>query len=313
MASDLTNDSEVNERLRTYIHHPRAKEKVFSLRFFLFTLFVHLVGWGALIFDFRWKWLLAATVFALFCDYAMGIFHHMYLTHRSFECRPWLRNLGVFFGTLTWRGPFAAPLRYVASHLIHHEYSDRDPDPHSPIHGYFHAFLGWFWRMPPVLMDRKLYLPYVPKDLRDDPFLNWLDKNVFTLQLYRSVVVIGVAGLWGASFAGFDTVTALRAFAYLVAVKTIIALYVANAVDVINHAWGYRNFETADRSRNSFFMAAVHLGGAISWHNNHHAHPDYFTVKTRPWEFDAHYRFLKFCEIFGWTWEIRKLDETHAH
>ena len=83
-----------------------------------------------------------------------------------------------------------------------------------------------------------------------------------------------------------------------------------NAVDVINHTIGYRAYETKDHSTNSFIMAAVHLGGAISWHNNHHGHQHYFSVKKNWWEFDVHHQFLKFLSLFGLTWDVLVLDET---
>jgi stearoyl-CoA desaturase (delta-9 desaturase) len=66
-------------------------------------------------------------------------------------------------------------------------------------------------------------------------------------------------------------------------------------------------------------MGIVHLGGAISWHNNHHAHPAYFYVKRKWWEFDAHYMTLRILESLGAVSNIKvKIDlddckNTKAH
>ncbi len=80
---------------------------------------------------------------------------------------------------------------------------------------------------------------------------------------------------------------AIRFMVYGVFVKSFLLIYLANAVDVINHTIGYRSYETEDHSTNSLLMFAFHLGGAISWHNNHHAHQGYFSVKSHWWEVDT--------------------------
>ena len=67
------------------------------------------------------------------------------------------------------------------------------------------------------------------------------------------------------------------------------------------------------KSTNSFLMAGIHLGGAISWHNNHHAHQEYFTVKKNWWEFDIHHIFLRLLQRFGLVWDIKILDEAKPH
>jgi len=61
-----------------------------------------------------------AWILVMLTGYAMGIFHHMYFTHRSFKARPWVEKVGAILGTLSWRGPFVGPLQYVAMHRGHH-------------------------------------------------------------------------------------------------------------------------------------------------------------------------------------------------
>lgn len=242
----------------------------------------------------------AAALFA----YSMGIFHHMFFTHNSFECKPIVRNLGALFGTLTWRGPMAPPIRYVAIHRVHHAYADRDGDPHSPVHGHFHAFMSWFWNTPYGLDKIDQYQVYAP-ELMKFPFYVWLDKNTNLVQFLWGVVCFGL----GCALEG-TAVGGLRYVIYGVFVKTFFVIYLANAVDVVNHTIGYRNYETKDQSTNSFIMAVIHLGGAISWHNNHHAHQEYFSVRSKWWELDAHYIFLKTLSLFGLTWNIKYINDS---
>jgi fatty-acid desaturase len=259
-------------------------------------------------FYFTWTAFAFAFGFTLLFAYSMGIFHHMMFTHRSFECKTWIQNLGALFGTLTWRGPFAGPVQYVAGHKIHHQYSDTELDPHTPTKGIYHALIGWFWRVPYGLSKHEIYKGYAPKML-DNPWFVWLDRHVHWTQLGWGVVCFLGGGFLGRGEDSFELTNAFRFLIYGVFVKTVLVVYLTNAVDVINHTVGYRSYETPDQSTNSFIMAFIHLGGAISWHNNHHAHQSYFTVRKKWWELDAHYAFLKFLELFGLAWNIKALDE----
>ena len=270
-------------------------------------LLVHVFALAVAPFLFTWGALGFAFVFTLLFAYSMGIFHHMLFTHKSFECKNWIRNMGGLFGTLSWRGPFAGPVQYVAGHKVHHQYADTDLDPHTPTKGLFHAWIGWFWHMPYGLTKYELYKNYAERMARQ-PFMVFLDQNVDLLQLVWGALCFVGGGLLSKK-SGFDWENATRFAVYGVFVKTFLLVHMANAVDVINHTVGYRSYETPDQSTNSFIMAAVHLGGAISWHNNHHAHQGYFNVRKNWWEFDVHHEFLKLLQLAGWVWDIKILDE----
>jgi hypothetical protein len=56
---------------------------------------------------------------------------------------------------------------------------------------------------------------------------------------------------------GYDRMNGLRFFTW--------------AVNSLSHLFGYRNHETADRSRNNWFVAII--TGGEGWHNNHHDDP----------------------------------------
>lgn len=258
-------------------------------------------GAVASLFFFTWKALLFAFGSAALFAYSMGIFHHMLLTHWSFDCHPALRRVGGLLGTLTWRGPFSGPVRYAAIHKVHHAFSDTAADPHSPREGLFHAMMGWFWWHSSRFRDFESYAPMV-KRVSQDPWLSWMDRRVLGLQVLWGVVCFVGGWVFG------DLENGLRYLLFGVFVKTVIVLYAANAVDLINHTVGYRNFDTDDTSTNSLLMFALHLGGAISWHNNHHAHAGYFSVKSRWWEWDAHLLVLRFLSLFGWVSNIAVLD-----
>lgn len=273
-------------------------------------ILIHLVTLLAAPWLFTWGAFLFAFGTALMFAYSMGIFHHMYLTHRSFKCKRWIEQMGSLMGTLTWRGPFAPPIKYVAMHKIHHAFADTDLDPHTPKKGFWFALMSWFWHMPYGFTRLDLYETYVPEMAKDRWHL-FLDRNVNWLQAMWGGVcfVLGATVPWIAG-GTFDIENGLRFMIYGVFVRAFLSLYLINAVDLVNHTVGYRAYETKDDSTNSFLMASIHLGGAISWHNNHHAHQHYFTVKKNWWEFDMHHQFLRLLSRFGLVSDILILDES---
>jgi len=276
----------------------------FQPRYLVWAIAIHLIGIGfGIVFFETWLFVFAFLMAAI-TAYSLGIFHHMYLSHSSFKAAPWLENLGVLLGTLSWRGPMAAPLRYAALHRVHHRYSDKSMDPHTPQHGVFHALLGWNWYHSDFFQDPSLYRNFVPEKFRNNKFFIFCDDQVNLLQFIYGAFLFAV----GLVFSGWEL--AFKLLVYGVFVKTLIVVYAANLVDLVNHKVGYRNYQTGDKSTNSFIMAALHLGGAISWHNNHHARAKYFTVKKYWWEFDVHYQLLRLLAFFGTVTDIKVLNET---
>jgi stearoyl-CoA desaturase (delta-9 desaturase) len=64
------------------------------------------------------------------------------------------------------------------------------------------------------------------------------------------------------------------------------------------HIWGYRNYETGERSRNLWWVALFSYGEG--WHNNHHAFPSSARHGLRWWEVDVTYltvRLLAFLKL----------------
>jgi stearoyl-CoA desaturase (delta-9 desaturase) len=51
-----------------------------------------------------------------------------------------------------------------------------------------------------------------------------------------------------------------------------------------NHTWGYRNFETKEESKNTWWLAILTFGEG--WHNNHHAKPGRWNFSHKWWEID---------------------------
>ena len=67
--------------------------------------------------------------------------------------------------------------------------------------------------------------------------------------------------------------------------------------------WGYRNFDTRDDSRNSWWVAL--LSGGEGWHNNQHAHPVSATHGMTWYEPDLNYWMIRLLGFLGLAKKIK--------
>ena len=74
-------------------------------------------------------------------------------------------------------------------------------------------------------------------------------------------------------------------------------------VNSATHIWGYRNYETTDRSRNLWWVAVISYGEG--WHNNHHAHQRMARHGHRWWEIDMTYMVIQAMKVTGLAWNVQ--------
>ena len=78
----------------------------------------------------------------LFCSMGIGAGYHRLLTHRGYECPRWLEYTLAILGHCCIQD---TPARWVAIHRMHHNNSDEQPDPHSPLVTLFWGHMGWLF------------------------------------------------------------------------------------------------------------------------------------------------------------------------
>src|SRR4029453_7478259 len=84
--------------------------------------------------------LLFVVPFVLFDVLVTSVFYHRSLSHRAVTFNRWLaRGFTVYLQGMV----FAPPLTWVATHTMHHAFTDTPRDPYSPrVHGFFAVFVG---------------------------------------------------------------------------------------------------------------------------------------------------------------------------
>jgi stearoyl-CoA desaturase (delta-9 desaturase) len=219
-------------------------------------------------------------VFYWLTGFGVTIGYHRLLTHRSFDCKPWVRFIFIVLGIMSFEG---TPQSWAALHLMHHKHSDHDEDPHSPINGFWHAHFGWM--LGNFKDSRTRYGKWMDGD-KMVQFLNNTTLFWMALRLYLPYLIDGKEGLiWGGAVALFWT------------------HHSTWAVNSAAHTFGRRDFKTEDHSTNLWWVGLIGLGEG--WHNGHHAFPWSARHGLLPRQFDASYQIIKGLEKLGLVWNVK--------
>ncbi len=138
------------------------------------------VGAIAALFFFTWKALFVAMfLWWVSGSLGIGMSYHRLLTHRGYKTPKWVEYFLTVCATLALEG---GPIFWVATHRIHHQYSDLEGDPHSPIDGKWWAHMGWILMGKSMHHDTTTLARYVP-DLAKDKFHVWITKYHYVPQV----------------------------------------------------------------------------------------------------------------------------------
>jgi fatty-acid desaturase len=253
----------------------------FSMAFF------HISAIAALFFV-TWKALLvAAFLWWVSGSLGIGMGYHRLLTHRGYETPKWLEYFLTICATLTLEG---GPIFWVATHRIHHKYSDREGDPHSPKDGTWWAHMGWILTGKSMHHDTTTLAHYVP-DLAKDKFHVWITQYHYLPLVVLGIVLLAIGGLpflmWG------------------IFARTVFGLHATWLVNSATHMWGSRRFSTRDMSTNNWLVALLTFGEG--WHNNHHANPTSSRHGLKWYEVDMNWYGIWALKMLGLAKQIRTL------
>lgn len=224
--------------------------------------------------NLQW-WASSLLVFYIMHGIGSGIGAHRYFTHKSFTAPKWAHALMAYCFTIASAG---SVIGYVLIHIKHHRTPDSDGDPHDPSRT--GAIKTWFG-----ILDKN-YLTVDPRSymrLRQDKILVLMHDYYFLFIFSYLLLVVGLWGLKGAVFLYF--------------LPVVMQFHANSALIVLCHSrsYGYRNYETNDRSKNlNIFFRFFLLGEEL--HNNHHYRPGSATMNVgSSWkEFDPLFYLIKY-------------------
>ena len=243
---------------------------------------------GALLAPFTFTWSAFAVFLALqFITGLLGITlcYHRLLAHRSFQVPKGVEYFLAFCGSLAFQ---SGPIKWVATHRMHHAFSDRPQDPHSPKRGFWWAHMLWLFAADEVLDHQEKFRCFVP-ELAGDRFHRMLEATSTWQTPLLGLALFAIGGLpwlvWG------------------VFLRIVFVYHATWLVNSAGHLWGYQSYETNEGSRNNWWVALISYGEG--WHNNHHAYLHSAAHGLHWWEVDATYLMIRFLGWLGLANHIR--------
>src|SRR5882757_1275534 len=251
----------------------------------LFFLAFH-IGAVAALFFFSWQGLgLALLLLWTSGSLGIGLSYHRLLTHRSYKAPKWIEYLFTIFATMTLEG---GPIFWVATHRIHHRYTDKAGDPHSPRDGKWWSHIGWILSGKAMHQSTAELAPHVP-DLMRSKFHVWISKWHWIPLTVSGIAILALFG-WPVTL-------------WAVFLRVTVGLHCTWLVNSATHLWGSQRFATGDDSRNSVWVAILTFGEG--WHNNHHAHAQSARHGLRWWEIDMNWYGILALRLFGLARDIK--------
>ena len=202
---------------------------------------------------------------------SVTLYLHRYSAHRSLQLNAGIKHLFRFW---LWLTTGMSTKEWTAIHRKHHAQCETPDDPHSPV---VVGLSKVFWQGTELYKQAGTQetLEKYGKGTPDD----WIERHLYaksalgiSLMLIINILLFGAIGI---------TVWAIQ--------MIWIPLTAAGIINGVGHAWGYRNFESPDASRNILPWGII-IGGE-ELHNNHHTYPNSPKLSVKWWEFDI-----------GWCW-----------
>src|SRR5436190_1466200 len=245
----------------------------------------HLFAIPAL-FTFSWQNLAALLIGNwVVGSLGVGLGWHRMLTHRSFKAPKWLEYLLTIFGTMSIQD---SPDKWVATHRMHHKFTEMDGDPHSTNAGFWWAQIGWIVWGTAQDHDRATLQKYVPDLLKDRGQV--LISRFYYLPIIISALILFAIGGWTMVVWG-------------VAARVVVGWHTTWFVNSLSHIYGSKPHDTGDDSTNNWFVAILTFGEG--WHNNHHAFPTSARHGLQWFQFDMNWIAIRILEKIGWATNIK--------
>lgn len=236
---------------------------------------------------------MAVILLFFFTHWFLSLFFHSFFLHRYASHQMYTvskkRERVIHFITWFVQGSsYLVPKAYGVMHRMHHRYSDTVKDPHSP--HFFKDVWQMMWHTAVIFSAFN-----TGKQLPDAEFTKEY------LPLWQKLDNIGnhiiTRLLFGVAYIAVYIAFAPGPFWYLLLpVHFFMGPIQGAIVNWCGHKYGYRNYTTADHSKNSSPWGVLLMGELFQ--NNHHQEKDNANFARRWFEFDLTYLIMKALHAF---------------
>ncbi len=223
---------------------------------------------------------------SLFCQ---SFFLHRYMAHKMFLMNKFWERTFYFLCYCCQGASYLNPRAYAILHRMHHAYSDKEKDPHSPHHASNLFMMMWH--------TKKLYKKCHEKSFSEaikfgNNIPRWalLDKfgctywSRISWGIMYTIIYFLCISVWQLPYTHW-TMYALLPIHYLMG-----PIHGA-IVNWCGHKYGYANFDNNDKSKNSLIIDFLMLGELFQ--NNHHKLPNRVNFAVKWFELDPTYPIVR--------------------
>ena len=232
--------------------------------------------------------------------FTQTFFHHRYGAHRMFTMsKGWER----FFHIFTWLmqgSSYLNPRAYAILHREHHAYSDTAKDPHSPWESTNPFTMMWKTKLRyEGLVHRKIQ----PEPRFEGGYPDWAALDNFGDSWFTRIG-------FGVAYTLFYVQFAPNAWCYLLLpIHYLMGPIHCAIVNWCGHKYGYRNFASSDKSRNTLPFDFITLGELFQ--NNHHKFGMSPNFAVRWFEIDPAFQVIRVLSWLGVIEFQGKVQQTH--
>lgn len=218
-----------------------------------------------------------------------SLYVHRCIAHRAVEFNPVLQH---FFRFWLWLTDGTQVTEWIAMHRRHHQFADRDGDPHSPrLNGTlldkivfnwknFYFSVVYRYRSFASAEEIEFYSKGTPAD--------WIERNLYVPYQRVGLLVmlginIGLFGYWGL-------------LVWLIQILWT-PVWITVVITSFAHWWGYHNKKAYDNSGNLLPWGIVIAGEEL--HSNHHAYPADAKFSRQWYEFDLGWGYIQLFRFLG--------------
>jgi len=212
---------------------------------------------------------------------AVTIFLHRCQAHRSLDLHPVVSH---FFRFWLWLTTGMVTREWAAIHRKHHARCETPEDPHSPQTRGIRTVL---FRGAELYGEEALNRETIEKFGHGCPD-DWLERTVYTGHPVLGVTLMAIIDLILLGPVGISVWAVQMMW---------IPVNAAGIINGIGHYWGYRNFDSADASRN-ISPWGILIGGE-ELHNNHHSFPTSAKLSAKWYEFDLGWAYIRLLSMLG--------------
>jgi fatty-acid desaturase len=289
----------------------RGRTFLSSIRWslFLWITIIHCIAIAALVaavWSFTWLGFILAVCLYYYTGFGITVGYHRRFTHKAFDAHPIVDCVLLHGATCALQGKAA---EWISTHRIHHQFSDKEGDTHSPVHGFMDerygplngflwSHMGWLFYRKDKRRMHEMQKRYV-KDIEKNRIARFFTRT------YLAWPALLIIGIWLLGYALHSHMYGVKLVVMSVFVRTVWVWHITWMINSIGHLRGYRNFKTSDDSRNIFWPLSF-LGLGEGWHNNHHHEQIAANHGFFWWETDPSFWVIKCLEKLGLVWNVNE-------